>query len=393
VGVWWIVLVKKKNENAGRYPPEDTSTPFVPLPGTLAARVSLPNSGCSSAVMFANQLETTGFRRAPNGMGPGKALAEMASKSLKEIRRIRGDPNFRVPAGAVGMPGATGLAMDASIKLSDLRRLFPGRDVSAAEVGMPGATGLAMDASIKLSDLRRLSSDGVFSAADVGMPGAPGRTMDAALHNADLPLMLRAPGLYPGIQRTHIKEQQAQHQNLINLGVRFYVNGEACTPCQAHRELELKLKSLNTRQPSTSASFSLQKAYERMGEKGDLRLVKVCSKHPTATSPGEKGFDIYAYYPPPALSSAQSASSSIDSNVVQEPVRLSAFSLLKPSTGAPLKRTVGRVRNDKVKCTWPGCTHPPFSRTTDMKKHFNSHTVGSTEVKRNGAGHKKVLKK
>jgi len=409
--------------------------------------------------MFANQLETTGFRRAPNGMGPGKALAEMASKCLKEIRRIRGDPNFKVPAGAVGMPGATGLAMDASIKLSDLRRLFPGRDFSAAEVGMPGgagrnidasiklrdlrdlyhdlvitaemcsmtgAPGLAVDASIKLSDLRRLSPDGVFSAADVGMPGAagramdasnmlhvlrtespgqavsaadvgmpgaPGRAMNAALHNAYLPLMQKDPRLYSGRSRNNLEEQQAQHRNLNAQGVLFSVDGKARTPCQAHLELELKLKSLNTRQPSASASFSLQKAYERMGEKGDLRLVKVCSKQATSTSPGEVGFDIYAYYPPPALSTAQSASSSIDSNVVQEPMRPSAFSLLKPSTGAPLKRTVGHVRNDNAKCPWPGCTRPPFSLTTDMKRHFNSHTVGSTEVRRGGAGHKKNLNK
>ncbi len=225
------------------------------------------------------------------------------------------------------------------------------------------------------------------------MAGAPGRAMDAALHNADLPLMLKDPSQYPGIQRTHIKEQQAQHKKLMDQGVLFYVDGKVCTPCQAHLELELKLKSLNSDKASTSASFSLQKAYERMGEKGNLRLVKACSTHATSTSPGEKGFDIYAYYPPPALSAAQSASSNIDSNVVQEPVRPSAFSLLKPSTGAPLKRTVGHVRNDNAKCPWPGCTHPPFSLTTDMKRHFNSHTEGSTEVKRGGASHKKNLKK
>jgi hypothetical protein len=131
-----------------------------------------------------------------------------------------------------------------------------------------------------------------------------------------------------------------------------------------------------------------------LGGQGNLRLVKVCStKQATSTSPGVKGFDIYAYFPPPALSIAQAASSNIDSNVVQETVRPSAFSLLKPSTGAPLKRTVGHVRNDNAKCPWPGCTRPPFSLTTDMKRHFNSHTVGSTEVKRGSAGHKKNLKK
>jgi len=225
------------------------------------------------------------------------------------------------------------------------------------------------------------------------MTGASGRTMDASLHNADLPLMLKDPSQYPGIQRTHIKEQQAQHKNLIDLGVRFYVNGEARTPCEAHLELELKLKSLNSENASNSASFSLQKAYERMGGKGNLRFVKVCSKQSTSNSPGVEGFDIYAYFPPPALSAAQSASSSIDSSVVQEPVRPSAFSLLMSSTGAPLKRTVGHVRNDNAKCPWPGCTHPLFPRRTNMTRHFNSHTVGSTDVKVGGAGHKKNLKK
>ena len=111
------------------------------------------------------------------------------------------------------------------------------------------------------------------------MAGAPGRDMDAALHNADLPLMLKDPSQYPGIQRTHIKEQQAQHKKLMDQGVLFYVNGKACTPCDAHLELELKLKSLNSSNASNSASFSLQKAYERMGEKGNLRLVKACSTH------------------------------------------------------------------------------------------------------------------
>jgi hypothetical protein len=226
-----------------------------------------------------------------------------------------------------------------------------------------------------------------------GMTDGAGKNIDAAIVSANLPLMKRNPSQYSGSVRNHLKEQQAQHQNLIDLGVHFSVDGKACTPCEAHLELELKLKSLNTRDPSTSASFSLQKAYERMGEQGNLRFVKVCYKHPTATSPGVEGFDIYAYYPPPALSSAQSASSSIDSNVVQEPVRPSAFSLLKPSTGAPLKRTVGRVRNDNAKCPWPGCTLPPFSRTLNMTRHFNSHTEGSTEVKSGGASHKKNLKK
>jgi len=260
-------------------------------------------------------------------MGPGKALAEMASKSLKEIRRIRGDPNFSVPAGAVGMPGSTG------------------------------------------------------------------RMMDAALHNANFPLMKRNPSLYPGNVSTQLEEQQAQHKKLMDQGVLFSVDGNVCTPCKAHQFLELKLKSLNSDNASSSASFSLQKAYERMGEKGNLRFVKVCSTHATSTSPGVKGFDICAYIPPPALSSAQSASSSIGSNVVQEPVRPSAFSLLMSSTGAPLKRTVGRVQNDNAKCPWPGCTHPPFSRTPSMTRHFNSHTVGSTDVKVGGAGHKKNLKK
>jgi len=320
---------------------------------------------------------------------PGRSMD--ASNVLHARRRESPDEVFS--AEDVGMPGATGLTMNASIKLSDLRRLFPGRDFSAAEVGMPGGAGRNIDASIKLRDLRDLYPDLIVTAEMCGMTGATGIAMDAALHNADLPLMRREPSQYTGFPRKNLKEQQAQHRNLIAQGVHFYVDGKARTPCQAHLELELKLKSLNTREPSTTASFSLQKAYERMGEKGNLRLVKVCSKHATSTSPGVKGFDIYAYFPPPALSSVQSASSSIGSNVVQEPVRPSAFSLLKPSTGAPLKRTVGHVRNDNAKCPWPGCTHPPFSLTTDMKRHFNSHTEGSTEVKRGGASHKKNLKK
>jgi hypothetical protein len=453
---------------AGRYPPEDTSTPFVPRPGTLAARVSLPNSGCSSAVMFANQLETTGFRRAPNGMGPGKALAEMASKCLKEIRRIRGDPNFKVPAGAVGMPGATGLAMDASIKLSDLRRLFPGRDFSAAEVGMPGGAGRNIDASIKLRALRDLYPDLIVtaemcgvtggagqnidasiklqeyraldpdlivtaemcgmtgapgrsmdasnmlhvlrtespgqavSAADVGMPGPPGKNMDAALHNADLPLMQKDPSQYSSTVRTQLEEQQAQHKKLMDQGVLFSVDGNVCTPCKAHQFLELKLKSLNSDNASSSASFSLQKAYERMGEQGNLRLVKVCSKFATPTSPGVKGFDIYAYYPPPPLSTAQSASSSDGGSVVQEPVQPSAFTALMSSTGGPIKRTVcydtarqahNPSRNGSFKCTWPGCTSATFSRPDSRDRHFNRHTEGSTVIKKGRPSHKKNLKK
>ena len=231
----------------------------------------------------------------------------------------------------------------------------------------------------------------------VDMAGAPGRDMDAALHNADLPLMLKDPSQYPGIQRTHIKEQQAQHKKLMDQGVLFYVNGKACTPCDAHLELELKLKSLNSSNASNSASFSLQKAYERMGEKGNLRLVKVCSKHPTTTSPGEKGFDIYAYYPPPPLSTAQLASSSNGSSVVQEPVQPSAFTALMSSTGGPIKRTVSyntarqahtASRNGSFKCTWPGCTMAPFPRQDNMKNHLKLHTEGSNDVKRGRPSHK-----
>jgi len=254
---------------------------------------------------------------------------------------------------------------------------------------------LLREASKSLERIRAMAKDEHWPVPSgaVGMIGPAGKNMDASIVSANLPLMKRNPSLYSGFPRNNLEEQQAQHRNLIAQGVLFSVDGKARTPFQAHLELELELKRLHTQSPSFSASFSLQKAYERMGEKGNARLLRVCSTHATSTSPGEKGFDIYAYYPPPALSSAQSASSSIDSSVVQEPMRPSAFSLLMSSTGAPLKRTVGHVRNDNAKCPWPGCTHPPFSRTTDMKRHFNSHTVGSTEVKSGGAGHKKNLKK
>jgi len=312
---------------AGIMPTPFKLPPSIPL-GPFAYAVSI-NPSCCSCTSLAHQIETGRLEKRKGSCGPMGFLMREAGKSLERIRAMANDEHWPVPSGAVGMPGA------------------------------------------------------------------PGRTMDAALHNADLPLMRKDPGKYPGIQRTLLEEQQAQHQNLINLGVLFSVNGEACTPCEAHLELELKLKSLNSYNASTSASFSLQKAKERMGEQGNLRLVNVCSKQPTATSLGEKGFDIYAYYPPPPLSTAQSTSSSDGSSVVQEPVQPSAFTALMSSAGGPIKRTVIRnrapcpSRNGSFKCTWPGCTHPTFSQSYNRDRHFNSHTVGSTDVKSGGAGHKK----
>jgi hypothetical protein len=325
------------------------------------------------------------------GMTGGAGQNIDASITLQEYRAH--DPDLVITAEMVNMTGASGRSMDASNMLHARRRESPDEVFSAADVGMPGASGRSMDASNKLHARRRESPGQAVSAADVGMPGATGISMDAALHNVGLPLMRRDPSQYTGFARKNLEDQQAQHRNLIARGVLFSVDGNVCTPCEAHQFLELELKNQNSNSASHWASHSLYRAVECMGKPGDAKFFKVCSKHATSTSPGVKGFDIYAYYPPPALSSAQSASSSIDSNVVQEPVRPSAFSLLKPSTGAPLKRTVGRVRNDNAKCPWPGCTLPPFSRTLNMTRHFNSHTEGSTEVKSGGASHKKNLKK
>jgi hypothetical protein len=134
-----------------------------------------------------------------------------------------------------------------------------------------------------------------------------------------------------------------------------------------------------------------------MGEKGNLRFVKVCSKLATPTSPGEKGFDIFAYFPSPALSTAQSASNSDGSSVVQEPVQPSALTALMSSTGGPIKRTVSyntarqahtASRNGSFKCTWPGCTMAPFPRQDNMKNHLKRHKEGSNEVKKGRPSHK-----
>jgi len=257
---------------------------------------------------------------------------------------------------------------------------------------------LLREASKSLERIRAMANDKHWPVPSgaVGMIGPAGQNMNAAIQNDGLPLMMRNPSLYPGsFCTTQLKEQQAQHKELMDQGVLFSVDGNVCTPCEAHEFLELELKSMKSDQASFFASRSLNWAVERMGKPGNAKFLKVCSTHATSTTPGVKGFDIYAYYPPPALSTAQSASSSIDSSVVQEPVRPSAFSLLMSSTGAPLKRTVGRVQNDNAKCPWPGCTHPHFSRTTSMTRHFNSHKVGSTEVKSGGASaaYKKNLKK
>jgi hypothetical protein len=144
-------------------------------------------------------------------------------------------------------------------------------------------------------------------------------------------------------------------------------------------------------------SYFLDKAFECMGEKGNLRFVKVCSKLATPTSPGEKGFDIFAYFPPPALSTAQSASNSDGSSVVQEPVQPSALTALMSSTGGPIKRTVSyntarqahtASRNGSFKCTWPGCTMAPFPRQDNMKNHLKRHKEGSNEVKKGRPSHK-----
>ncbi len=380
---------------AGIMPTPFELPPLIPL-GPFACAVSI-NPSCCSCTSLAHWIETGRLEKRKGSCGPLGFLLREASKSLERIRAKAKDKHWPVPSGAVGMIGPASKNMDGAILLKQLRKLNPNLPITAEMCGVTGGAGQNIDASIVLHQLRERFPDLIVTAEMCGMTGGAGQNIDASIVSANLPLMKRNPSQYSGSIRNHLKEQQAQHQNLIDLGVHFSVDGKACTPCEAHLELELKLKSLNSDKASTSASFSLQKAYERMGEQGNLRLVKVCSKLPTPTSPGENGFDIYAYLPPPALSTAQSASSSNGSSVVQEPVQPSAFTALMSSTGGPIKRTVSyntarqahtASRNGSFKCTWPGCTMAPFPRQDNMKNHLKLHTEGSNDVKRGRPSHK-----